>query len=117
VTNVTGADVADAQGQGTIQNDDLYKIHDVQGNGPSTPIAGAVVSVEGVVTASFQGSGQLKGFFLQEEDADADADPTTSEGIFVFCSGCSTAVSEGQRVKVTGTVSEFNGLTEISATA
>ena len=29
-------------------------------------------------------NGDLNGFFVQEEDADADADPLTSEGIFVF---------------------------------
>src|SRR5262249_37321159 len=54
-------------------------------------------------------------FFLQEEDADADADPATSEGIFVFCIGCPTAVAEGQRVRATGTVSEFFNMTEITA--
>ena len=64
----------------------LTFIHDVQGNGAATPIPGATVAVEGVVVGDFQGSGQLQGFFLQEEDADADADPNTSEGIFVFCS-------------------------------
>ena len=50
----------------------------------------------------FQGNARLQGFFLQEEDADVDADPATSEGIFVFCSACPTAVAEGQRVRVTG---------------
>ncbi len=34
VTNVTNAIVTDAQGLGTIVNDDITKIHDVQGNGP-----------------------------------------------------------------------------------
>ncbi|HEV2856590.1 MAG TPA: ExeM/NucH family extracellular endonuclease [Thermoanaerobaculia bacterium] len=115
VTNVTNAIAADTQGQGTILNDDLSKIHDVQGNGAATPIPGATVMVEGVVTADFQGSLQLHGFFLQEEDADVDADPQTSEGIFIFCSSCPTPVAEGQRVKVTGTVSEFNNMTEITA--
>ena len=43
-----------------------------------------------------QGSGQLRGFFLQEEDADADADPATSEGIFVFCTTCPTAGERGR---------------------
>ena len=59
------------------------------------------MTVEGVVVGDFQaqGSGELRGFFLQEEDADADADPQTSEGIFVFCSACPTAVAEGQRVQ------------------
>ena len=57
------------------------------------------MTVEGVVTANFQGANKLQGFFLQEEDADADADPNTSEGIFVFCGGCPTPVAEGQRVQ------------------
>jgi uncharacterized repeat protein (TIGR01451 family) len=115
VTNVTNAITTDGQGLGTIVNDDLYKIHDVQGNGAATPLAGMTVMVEGVVTANFQGTNKLQGFFLQEEDADADADPATSEGIFVFCSSCPTPVAEGQRVKVTGTASEFSNMTEITA--
>jgi uncharacterized repeat protein (TIGR01451 family) len=118
VTNATGTGVTvtDGQGQGTIVNDDLTKIHDVQGNGAATPIPGATVLVEGVVVANFQSSTQLQGFFLEEEDADFDADPATSEGIFVFCSSCPTPVAEGQRVRASGTVSEFVGMTEISAT-
>ncbi|MEO8502733.1 MAG: ExeM/NucH family extracellular endonuclease [Acidobacteriota bacterium] len=117
VTNATNAIVTDGQGLGTIVNDDITKIHDVQGNGAATPIPGATVTVEGVVTANFQGATKLQGFFLQEEDADLDADPQTSEGIFIFCGGCTTAVAEGQRVKATGTVSEFSGMTEITASA
>lgn len=93
----------------------LAKIHDVQGNGSATPIPGTTVTVEGVVTANFQGTGKLQGFFLEEEDADADADPATSEGIFIFCNTCPTPVAEGQRVQATGTVSEFNTVTEITA--
>ena len=115
ITNVSNAILDDGQGVGAIVNDDLQRIHDVQGNGAASPIVGATVSVEGVVTASFQGADKLSGFFLEEEDADADADPATSEGIFVFCSACATSVAEGQRVRVTGSVSEFFGMTEISA--
>lgn len=119
LSNVVGAQVADGEGTGTILNDDalpMVKIHDVQGNGASTPIGPAVsVTVEGVVAGNYQGSGKLSGFFVQEEDADADADPATSEGIFVFCQACPTVVAEGQRVRVTGLVSEFFGLTEITA--
>lgn len=121
VSNVANALVADGQASGTLINDDalpLAKIHDIQGNGAATPIgAGVEVSVEGIVTASYQGTGKLSGFFLQEEDADADADPNTSEGIFIYCGACPTAVSEGQRVRAVGLVSEFFGLTEITASA
>jgi uncharacterized repeat protein (TIGR01451 family) len=119
VTNVigTGVTVADGQGLGTITNDEfvLSFIHDVQGNGAATPIPGSVVQVEGVVVGNFQGTAKLSGFFLEEENADHDADPATSEGIFVFCNLCPTPVTEGQRVRVTGTVSEFFNATEITA--
>jgi uncharacterized repeat protein (TIGR01451 family) len=91
-------------------------IHNVQGNGAATGMPGATVTVEGIVVGDFQGT-TLKGFFLQEEDADAalENDPATSEGIFIFCNTCPTPVAEGQKVQVTGTVSEFNNLTEITA--
>jgi len=117
VTNVTNAVTVDGQGQGTIVNDDITRIHDVQGNGAATPIPGASVTVEGVVTANFQGTDKLRGFFLEEEDADFDADPATSEGIFIFCGSCTTPVAEGQRVRATGAVSEFNNMTEITASS
>src|SRR5205807_2549288 len=53
VTNATNAIVTDGQGLGTIVNDDITKIHDVQGNGAATPIPGVTVTVEGVVVANF----------------------------------------------------------------
>ena len=115
VTNVVNAIPMDTQGVGTIINDDLNKIHDVQGSGAATPIPGATVTIEGVVVGNYQGANKLQGFFLQEEDVDADADPATSEGIFVFCITCPTPVAEGQRVRATGTVSEFFNMTEITA--
>jgi predicted extracellular nuclease len=58
----------------------------------------------------------LRGFFVQEEDADADAEPATSEGIFVFCSSCPTALSVGDKVRVTGSASEFFDMSQLSAT-
>ena len=45
---------------------------------------GAVVTIEGVVVGDYQGPGEFNGYYLQEEAADVDADPLTSEGIFVF---------------------------------
>jgi len=121
VSNVVNAVAVVAEGIGTILNDDApptsHRIHDLQGSGAATPIAaGVTVSVEGVVTASYQGNGRLSGFFLQEEDADADANPATSEGIFVYCGACPVGVAEGQRVRVSGTVSEYFGMTQLNAT-
>ena len=105
VTNVTGATVLDGTGTGTIQNDDvtLIAIHDVQGNGSSSPIPGAVVSVSGIVTGV-----RTNGFFVQAPDGDADADPNTSEGVFVFTSTAPPAAAVvGAQVQVTATVTEF----------
>ena len=90
-------------------------IHDIQGSGASSPIVGQQYQVEAIVVGDFQGSGSLGGFFIQEEDSDADNDPLTSEGIFVYQGASGTAVNVGDKVSVSGTVSEFNGLTELTS--
>ena len=108
ITNVTGAGVTDAQGQGTITNDDvtLTKIHDIQGNGTTSPLTGQNVFTRGIVTAIKQGSSG--GFFIQEPDATVDTDPNTSEGIFVFTgSSVPSAAVVGNLVQVNGNVQEF----------
>ena len=60
-------------------------VSQVQGSGKASPLVGNMVTVKAIVVGDTQGpSGTgLSGFFVQEEDADADADPLTSEGIFV----------------------------------
>jgi len=97
------------------------KIHEVQSNGASSPLNGELVAIEGIVVGDFQDdggadNGDLNGFFVQEEDADVDADPLTSEGIFIF-DGSNTAVDVaiGDAVRVEGNVSENFGQTEISS--
>ncbi|HZN05726.1 MAG TPA: lamin tail domain-containing protein [Pyrinomonadaceae bacterium] len=87
------------------------RIHEVQGNGLVSPFVGQTVITPGVVTAR-----KTNGFFMQEPDASVDLDPNTSEGIFVFTSS-SPSVAAGDAVTVTGSVSEFFNLTQISATA
>jgi hypothetical protein len=103
----------------------ITPIHDVQGNGLTSPIVGSTVEIDGVVVGDFQNNGQpdngdLNGFHVQEEDADADGDPSTSEGVFVFAP-TATDVAVGDHVRVRGTVTEFPAsgpsLTEISDAA
>ena len=95
-------------------------IHEVQGDGVASPLLGQIVTVEAIVVGDFQDGlagldGDLNGFFLQEEDADADADPMTSEGLFIFDGNTPAVdVTMGDLVQVTGTVTEFNGLTELT---
>jgi predicted extracellular nuclease len=95
----------------------ITRISVVQGNGAATPCQDQQVTVEGVVVGDYEGPAPtLRGFYLQEEDADQDSDPLTSEGIFVF-NGSNDSVSLGQLVRVTGAVSEFQDQTQISASA
>ncbi|MDQ0962696.1 putative extracellular nuclease [Streptomyces sp. B4I13] len=79
-------------------------IHDIQGTTRISPYAGkAVTGVAGIVTG-VRPYGSSKGFWIQ--DPNPDADPATSEGVFVFTSSA-PKVAVGDSVTVTGTVSEF----------
>ena len=78
-------------------------ISTLQGPGAITTVPGTVHTIEGVVVGDFDGPGGLNGFFVQEQDADRDANPLTSEGIFVLASGTSVV---GDLVRVRGTVGE-----------
>ncbi len=63
-------------------------------------------TIRGIVTAVFD---DLDGFYVQEEDSDWDANPNTSEGIFVYTGASSTpssTVSVGDDVEVSGTAEE-----------
>lgn len=86
-----------------------HRIAQVQGSGSASPLAGRTVRVEGVVTGDFRRTDQLKGFYIQ--DPTPDADPATSEGLFVYST---QDVKAGDRVLVTGKVTEYSGLTELS---
>lgn len=80
------------------------RIHAIQGPGATSPLVGQVVTTTGIVT----GVKFNNGFFIQEPDASVDADPATSEGIFVFTSSAPPAAAAvGNLVEVTGTVVEF----------
>ncbi len=85
-------------------------IHEVQGQGSSSPLDGDRVTVRGVVVGDFQPKDQLGGFFLQ--DLKADEDPTTSEGIFVYASA--EDVTIGDLVQASGRVKEYGDLTELT---
>lgn len=80
------------------------RIHTIQGPGTASPLVGQVVTTTGIVT----GLKFNNGFFIQTPDADVDADPATSEGIFVFTSSAPPAAAAvGNLVQVTGTVVEY----------
>ncbi|WP_445371331.1 ExeM/NucH family extracellular endonuclease [Methylomonas sp. HW2-6] len=81
----------------------------IQGSGGVSPLNGTVQHVEAVVSADFQGSGNLNGFFVQQ-GSDADANPATSEGLFVLAN---TPVNAGDRVHIVGSVAESFGMTRL----
>jgi len=85
------------------------QIHDLQGNGAVTPFLGQDVITIGIVTAR-----KSNGFFLQTPDSGVDADPNTSQGIFVFTSSAPT-VAVGDAVSTQGTAGEFFNLTQIES--
>ncbi|MEV7969852.1 ExeM/NucH family extracellular endonuclease [Sphaerisporangium sp. NPDC088356] len=92
------------------QDPATHQIAQVQGSGDTTPLAGQAVRVEGVVTGDFQGTGQFGGFYIQ--DPTPDADPATSDAVFVFSS---KPAAVGDKVLVNGTAAEFNGLTQLTS--
>ena len=79
------------------------RIHDIQGTTRISPLAGQqVTGIPGIVTGvRTYGS---KGFWFQ--DPQADANPATSEGIFVY-TGSNPTVAVGDSVLVSGTVGEY----------
>ena len=87
-------------------------IAEIQGTGAATPMPNALVTTEGVVTAKYgTGSTDFKGFYLQT--GGPDLTPDASDAIFVFM-GSKTSPPVGTSVSVTGRVSEFFGMTELT---
>ncbi|MEC7377889.1 MAG: ExeM/NucH family extracellular endonuclease, partial [Pseudomonadota bacterium] len=83
----------------------------IQGHGPASPRVGETVTVEGILTLDSRIEGGFGGFYLQQADSEADQDPQTSEALFVYTRR--KAGQPGRRLRVTGTVKEFHGLTEL----
>ena len=88
-------------------------IHAIQGSGSSSPKLNDKMTVEAIVTADFEGSDQLKGFYIQEEDDDNDNNSLTSEGIFVYVENRENSVSVGDKVRITAAVKEQYSMTAL----
>ncbi|PTL59750.1 multifunctional nuclease/2',3'-cyclic-nucleotide 2'-phosphodiesterase/5'-nucleotidase/3'-nucleotidase [Paraconexibacter algicola] len=94
----------------------MRPIAEIQGTGATSPLDGQTVTTEGVVTASYP-TGGLNGFYLQTPGTPDT--PGASDAIFVYGgpSGFATSPAVGDPVRVTGTVGEFNTVTQITATS
>lgn len=103
-----------------VCGDPATLISAIQGSGSASPLTGTNQVIEAIVVGDFQETSvtnpprpELSGFFVQEEDADNDADPATSEGLWIFDPAKTLDVAEGDHVRVSGTVSEAFGNTQL----
>ena len=92
-------------------------IAEIQGTGDSTPVAGQLVSTEGVVTAVYAAGG-LNGYYIQTPGTGAELKSAgdASDGIFIYVGPGGTFPTLGDSVVVTGEAAEFYGLTQLKNT-
>lgn len=91
---------------------DSLKLSDVQGSGESSPLVGQPVTVEGIITMDSRNPSGWRGFYLQQADGEADNHSPTSDALFIYTDRSGGEV--GSRVRVTGQVKEYHGLTELT---
>ncbi len=85
------------------------EIWEIQGAGSASPLVGQVVTTSSNLVAAVGRSG----FFIRTPPDRSDGDPATSDGLFVYTGG-DPGVQVGDLVDVTGTVTEYHGMTEIA---
>src|SRR5690606_12196230 len=97
---------------------EVVPIAEIQGTGATSPFVGQTVTTRGVVTATYP-TGGYDGFYLQTEGTggDLDASHTASDAIFVYSQAGAAAVEIGDHVEVTGAVSEYFALTQLTPAA
>jgi len=91
-------------------------IAEIQGTTDASPLAGQNVVTRGVVTASYP-TGGFNGYVIQTPGTGGSLDlatHTASDGLFVFSSSTVPQATIGAYVEVTGVVSEYQGLTELT---
>lgn len=98
--------------------DPYTPIYDIQGADLTSPLVSTEVALEGIVVGDFQNNtsiddGDLNGFHVQ--DPTGDGNVATSDGVFIYYPSGTTDVAVGDRVRVRGPVSEYNGMTQVSA--
>ncbi|MFJ4292317.1 ExeM/NucH family extracellular endonuclease [Cupriavidus sp. NPDC089707] len=75
-------------------------------------LSGRTVEVEAVVTADFSGDRGLRGFFVQQADAQRQQRPGISEGLFVYAPRA--VARAGDVVRLSGRVEEKFGQTQLT---
>lgn len=112
-TDYDGLTISDLSVAIMDNDQSITRISAIQGLGAVSDIAGEEVTVEAIVTGIItNGDGAQVGYYLQEEDADSDGSAATSEGIYVYSN---QPVSVGDKLRLTGEVSEYGDLTQLEA--
>lgn len=93
-------------------------IEEIQGTGDASPLVGEDVTTRGIVTASYP-TGGYRGFYIQTPGTGGSVDlgsHAASDGLFVYLGGAAASAypAPGSYVEVTGPVSEYYGLTQVS---
>lgn len=109
ITHTSGSVHTDIEVSGNTLS--LTPIYNIQGSSYSSPVVNQTIITEGIITADFQNSDQLKGFFIQDKNGDDNA--MTSDGIFVYDNLNGIEVSPLQKVRISGTVKESFGRTQV----
>ncbi|WP_308467393.1 ExeM/NucH family extracellular endonuclease [Rathayibacter soli] len=94
-------------------------IAEIQGTSNVSPLEGKTVTTTGFVTAAYP-TGGFNGYFIQTPGTGGALDLAThteSDGLFVFSSATVSTVHIGDYVKVSGVVSEYNGMTQLTPTS
>ncbi|PPG87943.1 ExeM/NucH family extracellular endonuclease [Rathayibacter rathayi] len=91
-------------------------IAEIQGTADTSPLAGHTVTTSGVVTARYP-SGGYNGYVIQTPGTGGESTRTASDAVFVFSSASVGSVAIGDHLRITGAVSEYNGLTELTPTS
>lgn len=107
--------VPDPQPSAPDEPGDVVPIARIQGTGDISPLVDQAVTTEGVVTAAYP-EGGLRGYTVQTlgTGGDRDLTPGASDGIFVYSPDTAGLVRVGDHVRVSGTVAEYYGQTQIS---
>ena len=95
---------------------DPITIEQLQGTTDTSPYATQTVTTKGVVTAAYP-SGGFYGFYIQTPGTGGAIDFTAhdaSDAVFVYQQNGAVTPKVGDYVQVTGAVSEFKGMTELS---
>lgn len=90
---------------------DATRIGAVQGESDTAAMSGKTVTVQGAVVGDFR-TGGFNGYFIQDT---GDGNDATSDGLFIYDrNGVSGELKVGDTLRVTGQVSEFKGMTQLS---